>query len=141
MPKNRTHGRDDMWDKRTQREIVKWKKGRERIWWKSSWIRNKDRWRKGTRKLHLQFDHASKEKIRLMDKKRVGEMCKGEIEKICDECETCIKLRRNPEKLVVGFPMGKIFNEAKGVDVGELEGEKFLVMIDLATHYWQGSWI
>ena len=48
-----------------------------------------------------------------------------------------IKLRRNTE---VGLPIGRVFNEAFRVDVGVL-GEKFLVMVDLATHSGQGSWI
>ena len=65
------------------------------------------------------------------------EGCK-KIKKICDECESWIKLRRNP---MVGFSIGRVFNEEIGVDVGELEEEKFMVLTDLATHYCQGSWI
>ena len=122
---------------------------KEREWWESGWIRNKDKWRKGTRKLHLQFGHTSKEKIKRLIDEAYGEKesledvegCKKEIEKMCDKCETCIKLRRNPKKQVVGFPIGRVFNEEIGVNVGELEGEKFLVMINLATHYCQRSWI
>ena len=36
---------------------------KERGWWESGWIRDKGKWRKGARKLHLQFGCASKEKI------------------------------------------------------------------------------
>ena len=56
------------------------------------------------------------------------ERCQKEIENVCERCETCIKLRRNPKKPVVGLPMGRILNEAVRVHVGELEGKKFLVM-------------
>ena len=40
------------------------------------------------------------------------------IEKVSDECETCRKLQRNPEQLVVGFALGKVFNEAIERGVG-----------------------
>ena len=53
--------------------------------------------------------------------------------------ETCIKLRKTPEKPVVGIQLGKVFNEVVTMDVGE-PGEKFLVMIDLAPHYCQEGW-
>ena len=41
---------------------------------------------------------------------------------------------------MVGMQLGKVFIEVLAMDVSEL-GEKFLVMIDLATHYCQGGWI
>ena len=50
-------------------------------------------------------------------------------------------MRMTPERPWVGMKLGKVFNEVVAMDVGELEGEKFLVMIDLATHYCQGGWI
>ena len=43
------------------------------------------------------------------------------IEKVSDECETCRKLQRNPEQLVVGFALGKVFNEAIERGVGGRE--------------------
>ena len=51
------------------------------------------------------------------------------------------KLRRNPDKPVLELPMGIVFNEVVAVDVGELKGKQFLVIVDLATHYCWGSWI
>ena len=47
------------------------------------------------------------------------------IEKVSDECETCRKLQRNPEQLVVGFALGKVFNEAieRGVGGREIPGD------------------
>ena len=44
------------------------------------------------------------------------------------------KLKRKPERTVVGHSTGKIFNEVVVLDVGELEGVKFLVMVNLVTH-------
>ena len=37
--------------------------------------------------------------------------------------------------------MERIRNEVVAVDVGELEREKFLVILDHAAQYYQGSWI
>ena len=34
---------------------------KEQGWWESGWIHDQDRWKKGARKLCLQFGHASKE--------------------------------------------------------------------------------
>ena len=48
-----------------------------------------------------------------------------------DEYETCIKLQRKPKKPVVNFALRKVFNEVIGMDVGELEREKLMVMIRL----------
>ena len=36
----------------------------EQGWWESGWIHDQDRWKKEARKLHLQFGHASKEKLK-----------------------------------------------------------------------------
>ena len=52
-----------------------------------------------------------------------------------------MKLKRNPKRSIVGLSMGRVFNEVVVMNMGELEGEKFLVMTDLATHYCQGGWI
>ena len=79
--------------------------------------------------LHLQFGHASKERLQMLIDEAYGQKenrhnadgCKKVIAKWCDECETCRKMRRNPEKPVVGFLLGKIFNKVIGVDVRELE--------------------
>ena len=42
---------------------------------------------------------------------------------------------------MAGLPMGRVFNEVVAMDVGELEGEKFLVIVDQAAYYCQGGWI
>ena len=101
-------------------------------------VLGRKKWGKGARKLHIPFGHASKEKIQKLTEEKYGKKKrkkKGEdiegCRKVCDECETCIKFRRNPDKPVVGFALGKVFNKVVRVDVEELEGEKFLVMINL----------
>ena len=55
-------------------------------------------------------------------------------------CENCETLKRNPERSVMGLLMGEIFNEVLAQNVDDLE-RKFPVMVELATHYCQGSWI
>ena len=35
---------------------------------------------------------------------------------------------------MAGLPMGRVFNEVVAMDVGELEGEKFLVIVDQAAY-------
>ena len=65
---------------------------------------NREQWGKCARKLLLQFGYTSKEKIqRLIDvalnqNRKDIDGYKKVIEVVCDECETCIKLRRNHEK-------------------------------------------
>ena len=58
---------------------------------------------------------------------------------MCENCETCIKLKRNPERQFVRLPTEKVFNIVVPLDVRELEGEKCLVMGDLATRYRHGD--
>ena len=70
---------------------------KEQGWWESGWICERDRWKKGARKLHLQFGHASKEKLKRLIEEAYGknerredvEGCKRQIDEICDTCETC----------------------------------------------------
>ena len=40
------------------------KKEEKHEWWESDWIRNRERWKNAAKKLHLQFGHASKEKLK-----------------------------------------------------------------------------
>ena len=42
---------------------------------------------------------------------------------------------------MLGLPIERVFNKVIREDVGKYGGEKFLVMVDLATHYCQDSWI
>ena len=80
-------------------------KRREQCWWERGWIRDRKRWRNGAWKLHLQFRHASKNKLKqILDEAYWGkesyenvEGCKREVEEVCDKCETCFKLKKMPE--------------------------------------------
>ena len=56
-------------------------------------------------------------------------------EKVYENCEAFTKLKRSPESYVVGFQIGKVFNDVVALDVG---GEKFIGMMNFGT---QGSWI
>ena len=101
-------------------------------------------------KLHRQFGHGSANKLWKLTEdagwsKGMGEKEKQEtrrlMEEIIAECETCRKYRRNPAKPVVGFSWSHVFNEVVAVDLGEIEGRKFLVMVDMATRYCQARWV
>ena len=47
------------------------------------------------------------------------------------------RLKRNPRKPGVGLQ----FNEVLSMDLKELEGHLFLVMVGRATHYCQSGWL
>ena len=95
---------------------------------------------KKARKLHRQFAHASKEKLCKLarnskdynDKKFLNI-----IEKCCDSCEVCMKLRRAPLRPVVGLPLSDTFNDVVCMDLKEHIHNKswILHMIDSATKY------
>ena len=81
----------------------------EQGWWESGWIHDQDRWKKGARKLHLQFGHASIEKLKRLIEEAYGRNVKKEdvegckkIEEIFDTCETSIKLRKTPRETCGG---------------------------------------
>ena len=106
---------------------------------------------KGTiMKLHLQFGHGSGEKIwKLTETAQwsdgLNEDEREEVKKLVTEliasCEVCRRYKRNPAKPVVSFSWSKTFNEVVALDVGEIEENKFLVMVDMATRYCQAHWI
>lgn len=121
-----------------------------KIWMNTDWIKNRKEWNKRGQKLHQQFGHASSQKINgLIDQayqnKETYKEIKGElhdvIKKIVDECDACRKYKKCPPKPVVGLPLAQSFNEVIACDLGELEGKKFLVMVDWATNFCQASWI
>jgi transposase InsO family protein len=70
-----------------------------------------------------------------------GNEIKDELKTMCEECETCRRYKRNPSKPVVGFPLATSFNEVLAMDLGEIEGKRFIVMVDHATSYIQATWI
>ena len=61
------------------------------------------------------------------------------MRKICEECDTCKKYQRNSSRRVVRLPLAENYNEVLTVDMGELKGENFLVMVDWVTRYSQAA--
>ena len=90
-------------------------------------------------KLHRQFSHASKEKLKKL--LRDGGCDNAEfiecIDKVCSDCEICQKFRKAPLRPVVGFPLAHDFNEVVCMDLKELESTKLwmLHLLDAATRY------
>ena len=60
----------DGW-RHTRMELRQRKK--EQGWWESRWICDQDRWKKGARRLHLQFGHVSKEKLKRLVEEAYGQ--------------------------------------------------------------------
>ena len=90
-------------------------------------------------KLHRQFSHASKEKLKklLHDGGCENQKFLKCINEVCDDCEICQKFRKPPLRPVVGFPLAHDFNEVVCMDLKELEHTKLwmLHLIDAATRY------
>ena len=63
------------------------------------------------------------------------------LKEVIEKCQVCAKYKKAPPKPVVGLPLATRFNEVVACDLGELEGRKFLLMIDVATNYAQAVWI
>ena len=104
------------------------------------------------RKLHLQFGHPGKEKlVKLIEEAwRAGNCGRGEkrledvkkeIRDISEECETCQRFRKTPARPVVGLTWSNKFNEVVAMDLGEFEGRRFLVIVDMGTRYVQACWL
>ena len=118
-------------------------------WKVESWLDNENRSLK-LKKLHIQFCHASFEKLwKLIERgyrengqfqEEKGKIRK-ELENVCQKCDICKVYKNEPSKPVVGMPMASSFNEVLTMDLGELDGRRFLVMVDWATNYVQASWI
>lgn len=50
-------------------------------------------------------------------------------------------IERIQQILLLVFSMAYRFIKVRAMDFGELEGRKFLVIVDMATNYAQGVWI
>src|SRR5215469_16111224 len=116
----------------------------EKEWWKD------ENWKNKSKKLHLQFGHASFIKLKELIKRGANnkevqqekiERWLKELQKVCENCEICKKYKRNPSRPIVGLPISTRFNEVVAMDLGEIEDEYVLVMIDTATNYTQGAWL
>ena len=90
-------------------------------------------------KLHRQFSHASKEKLKklLHDGGCENKEFLKCINQVCDDCDICQKFRKPPLRPVVGFPLAYHFNEVVCMDLKELKHTKLwmLHLIDAATRY------
>ena len=110
-----------MWKNGTSREswggnvkiVLRETEKKKYVWWRAEdWVSKEEEW-----------------------KGRLQETMK----KMCEECDTCKKYQRNPSRLVVGLPLAEHFNKVLTVDMGELNGEKFLVMVDWVSRNCQAE--
>ena len=122
----------------------------DKIWKGEEWSEIRGERHKKLWKLHLQFGHPGWERLwRLLEEangnyeedKEKGNLIKKELQEVSEGCETCLKYKKTPARPVVGLPMAKLFNEVVSMDLGEVDGEKFLIMVDMATKYCQAGWI
>ena len=125
---------------------------KEEVWGENLAGTGKEELRRKLRKLHLQFGHVGQEKlIELLED--AGQLEKNnrenqemrelrqEVKKISNDCITCKKFRKTPARPVVGLPWSSRFNDAVSLDLGEFDGKRFLVMVDLGTRYCQACWV
>ena len=93
-------------------------------------------------KLHRQFGHPDSKKLKslLQDAKLDDETLLKAIDKLSEECESCLKYKRNMSKPVVGLPMARKLKETVAMDLKEYDHSKgiwFLHLIDHFTRYSQ----
>ncbi len=123
---------------------------REEIWNEGWSTKNEGQIKTTIKKLHLQFGHASGERIwkltedagwvnGLAEERKIE--LKNKVLKQLAECEICVRYKKNPPKPVVGLTWGTKFNEAISLDLGEFEGKRFMVMVDMVTKYCQAKWV
>ena len=115
------------------------------------WLNKGEKERKSMMmKLHLQFGHGSFDKLwDLTESAKWSEGMEDDEKKelkrkmklMIESCETCKRYKKTPPRPVVGLSLSKTFNEVLSMDVGEIEGRKFLVLVDTATRYCQAVWI
>ena len=63
------------------------------------------------------------------------------VDDVSDNCSVCKRYKKNNSRPVVGFSIARKFNEVLAMDIGEIEGRKFLVMMDHFSWYTQAIWI
>ena len=95
------------------------------------------------KKLHLQFAHATSEKLLKLLKSAGLPWCNDkalmdEIKNVERDCETCSRYKKAPPRPVVGLPMAKAFNECVAMDLKFFQGKIILHMIDHASRYSAG---
>ena len=99
--------------------------------------------RKQAEKLHVQFAHASSEKLIKLLKSAgspwsTNKNLMKEIERVIKDCQTCARFKRPPARPVVGLPMATAFNECVAMDLKFFHGKILLHMIDHASRFSSG---
>ena len=94
--------------------------------------------RKMVLKLHRQFSHPSKERLRSLVTSadiKDQEFLKL-FETVSNECEVCQLYKKTSPKPIVGFSNVRVFNQTVAMDLKEyFKNVWFLHLIDLATRY------
>ncbi|KAK6187111.1 hypothetical protein SNE40_005204 [Patella caerulea] len=93
-------------------------------------------------KLHLQFGHASSERLKKLLKSagNVDNSIIQLVDEATKDCEVCIQYKRPPKKPVVGLPQATEFNELVAVDLHQLENNVwYLHIIDHFTRFSAGA--
>ena len=91
------------------------------------------------KKLHRQFSHPSKGKLR---KLLINSKCDDKeflqcVEKCCDECQLCQQYKKAPLRPAVGLPLADDFNQVVCMDLKEyVHNVKWILhLLDSATRY------
>ena len=94
--------------------------------------------RKAT-KLHKQFSHASQEKLTKLLKDSGCENTEflQILAECCQQCDICHKYKKTPLRPIVGFSLGKQFNDTVCMDLKEFEHLKIWILhlIDASSRY------
>ena len=123
---------------------------KEEIWVGNLGGNIKERERK-VRKLHLQFGHPGWERLYKLieESKKEGEdnnieemrETKRIVKEASENCEICLRYKKTPARPIVGMSWARKFNQIVAVDLGQLEGKTFLLMVDMASKYCQAGWV
>ena len=97
-------------------------------------VKNK---RKAAHKLHLQFAHATSERIIKLAKDAGSDDKElfALIKEIAEKCETCKRYSKPKLRPAIGFSLAKEFNDVLSMDLKDYNGTKFLHMIDHSTRF------
>ena len=75
--------------------------------------------------LHRQFCHPHSERLlSLLQGCEINDELKSRIKDLDEKCDICIKCKKTKPRLVVGFPLAKIFNETMAMDLKEWSHDK-----------------
>ena len=85
------------------------------------------------RKIHKQFGHRPKKSFTnlLKSADSYTEDMSKILDDIIENCEGCIKRKRNPDRPAVAMPMANEFNEKIAIDLKIWKGQYILYMIDM----------